>query len=126
MRPGCPCEGLDGWELILCIAPPRGEYEVSYELGRGVTVSISREGVRLRQLKSPGYLPYLESIEREIKPDTLESMGLKPERVICDAVKALKEAARHGSEVAEEIVEYCRGLLERLERGCTTSRHFIL
>jgi hypothetical protein len=116
---GCPCEGLEGWKLVLCIAPPRGEYELSYELGKGVIASISREGVRIRQLKAPGYLPYLESIEREVKIETLEAMGLKPERVICDAVKALREASKHGSEAAADIVEKCRGLIERLEERCS-------
>jgi len=114
----CPCKGLGGWRLVECLAPPRGEYEVSYELGRGVTVSISREGIRVRQLKNPGYLPYLESVEREVKPEVLESMGISPGRVLCDVIEALRKASTHGSETAAAIINRCARLIESLEEDC--------
>jgi hypothetical protein len=121
---GCPCEGLEGWDLAVCLAPPRGEYELEYPIGSGAKVVVSREGVFLRQLRPPEDLPFMETIERRVDPESvLAPRRITAERVVCDAIRALRAAAESGSRLAAGLLEACRGLVEEVESGCRVNAH---
>ncbi|MEB2836420.1 MAG: hypothetical protein GSR80_001578 [Desulfurococcales archaeon] len=115
---GCPCAGKTGWDLVACLAPPPGEHEVSYVIGRDVEVVIHPDGFKLRQLRHPGILPYITTIERRVDPSVLEKAGVKPSEALCRAIEGLEAAARSGSQAARVKLEACRGLVEAIAKAC--------
>ncbi len=122
MTPRCGCEGLRGWELVYCLAPPPGEYELTYRIGEGVIAAITREGVVLRRYKLPGGLPYIEYFESKVSPAILEARGISSEEALCQAVEALAEAARAGSRIAGRVIDECRGLVDEVTARCRERR----
>jgi len=114
----CPCEGRSGWGLALCLAPPRGEYELEYPAGSGAVIAISRDGVFLRQIRAPETLPFMETVERPISEAELERRGITWLRVACDSIKALRGAAGSGSRLARGLLEACSGVVGEVERLC--------
>lgn len=114
----CPCTGKRGWDLVVCLAPPPGEYEVSYAIGRDVEVVIHPDGFKLRQLRRPGILPYIAAIERRVDPGILEKAGVKPSKALCRVIENLEAAARSGSQAAQSKLDACRGLIEAIAKAC--------
>ena len=114
----CPCAGKTNWELVACLAPPPGEYEVSYEIGRNVEVVIHPDGFKLRQLRHPGVLPYITTIERRVNPDILEKAGVETSEALCRAIESLEAAAHSGSQAAKSKLEACRGFIEAIAKAC--------
>ncbi|MCE4628089.1 MAG: hypothetical protein F7C34_02940 [Desulfurococcales archaeon] len=114
----CPCEGMEKWDLALCLAPPRGEYELEYSVGPGTRLVVNRDGVFLRQTRPPEALPFMETIERRVGWDALEAKGIDAARVVCDSIRALERAAASGSRYARSLLEACSSIISLLSREC--------
>ncbi len=111
---GCVCEEADGFELVKCLAPPRGEYEVHVRVGSDTVGVVNEEGFFLRTVRAEETLPFLVTFERPVDPERVARAAGGLERLLCMTVKALREAASHGSMKARRKLEACRGLVEGL------------
>ena len=117
----CPCSRLKGIDLALCLAPPRGEYETSFRLQNNLLVVINRDGIFIRQNVIDDFLPFVTTVERRVRPEVLERYGISVERVLCENVSNLVEAARKGSRVARKLVESCNELIKKIISNCNSS-----
>ena len=113
---GCVCEEAEGFELVKCLAPPRGEYEVHVRVGSDTVGVVNEEGFFLRTVRAEETLPFLVTFERPVDPERIARAAGGLERLLCMAVKGLREAASHGSVKARRKLEACRGLIEELKR----------
>lgn len=114
----CRCLSKGGLELILCLAPPPGDYEVSIDIGKGREVIINSTGIYIRAAVSDDYLPFIRTTSLPVSEATLKKLGLNYERLLCKAVKGLLEASNHGSETAEVIVKECGDLITSILSSC--------
>ena len=117
----CPCSRLNGLDLALCLAPPRGEYETSFKIKNNLLIIINRDGIFIRQSAIDDFLPFVTTVERRVRPEVLERYGISVERILCENVSNLVEAARKGSRVARELVVSCNELIEKIINNCSSS-----
>jgi len=118
----CRCIGRRGWSLVECLAPPRGEYEVTIKLSRGRVLVLNSEGFFLRSRHLPGNTPFLETIETPVNREFLDKIArLNPEDLLCLVVESLENAAKHGSVYASSLVKECRNLVEEAKASCSRS-----
>lgn len=118
MKDSCECEGLEGILLLMCLAPPEGEYEVHIEMGTALLV-LNRRGAFLRTRGHEEGLPMITTYDRSVNLEGLIDAGrVDFESLLCNSVRYLREAAVHGSVYAVEKLARCRGLVERILAGC--------
>jgi hypothetical protein len=115
----CDCENLEGWDLVKCIAPPRGEYEYVAKLKTGILFAVNSEGFFTRHQGHQGGLPFVTTYDKPVNPSVLEAKGLiKYDDVLCAVAHALLESATHGSVEAREKLEKCRELIRNILDEC--------
>ncbi len=115
----CKCDGIsDPLELALCLAPPRGEYEVEFKVGSNTSIIVNSEGFFLRTLVTDETLPFMKTYERPIDPGSAVKKIGESAKVLCETVKMLKKAALHGSMTAARKVKSCSSLIDQLEATC--------
>ena len=119
----CPCDpGTPVLELALCLAPPPGDYELVLEGFAGASVAVNDEGVWIRSIARDEWLPYIEARDRPASTvalrQALRHNGLDEEQLLCMSVRALLEAARHGSRRAAEKTRSCKRLIAEILRRC--------
>ena len=116
---GCPCEGLEGEKLVRCLAPPRGEYEVHVDLPGGSVAVVNEEGFFIRSLHHEEALPFLQTVERRYPlKHILDRARLTVDDLLCLTVRALEEAAAHGSLKAARKLGDCKELVEKIRKRC--------
>ena len=116
---GCPCEGLPIEDLIPCLAPPPGEYEVHVGLAGRVMLVISSSGYSVRAVMADESLPFLRTIDKPVEPaEAAKLLGDRLEDTLCRVIEALKEAADHGSLDAGLRIRECSGLIESIASSC--------
>ncbi|GAB6148191.1 hypothetical protein [Stetteria hydrogenophila] len=98
-----------------CIAPPAGEYEVHLETSTNAVLVVNEDGFFLRSFATDEFLPFMTTRDRPVNPRNLEGL-VSVDKALCAAVKALREAALHGSVRALRKLESCRSLVEHVER----------
>ncbi|MFP3264353.1 hypothetical protein [Acidilobus sp. 7A] len=118
----CRCEGLSGLDLVRCLAPPPGDYEVSLEAGRGRELIINSEGVYLRSVVSDDYLPFIRTADLRVSGEALRTLGFDLESLLCEAVKGLLNASQHGSQAASEKAAECTDLVNSVLESCAKQR----
>jgi len=115
----CLCEGLGVRELIVCLAPPPGEYEVHVRLAGRMTLVISSEGFRIRAILADESLPFLRTLDRPVEPDDVpQLLGNRLQDLLCTVVNSLEEAAAHGSEYSRRLLDSCRKTVESIKARC--------
>jgi len=116
----CPCEGLEGLDLAICLGPPRGDHEVTIEIGN-YTLVINNEGLFRRRVVVDETLPFAKSITTPISPQSLSTTPIpySMEELVCMSVKALEEAAESGSIYARRRLESCKELVEEWKKKCS-------
>ncbi|MEB3757875.1 MAG: hypothetical protein GSR82_01825 [Desulfurococcales archaeon] len=115
----CECQGLEGWSLVKCIAPPRGDYEYTTKLKTGIIFAINSEGFFTRHQGHQGGLPFITTYDKHVDPSVLEEKGLvRLDDVLCGVAHSLLEAAAHGSMEAREKLEKCRELIRSILEEC--------
>jgi len=114
----CPCEGSTGVSLAICLAPPPGDYEVVIPLGRGRELVLNSTGIYIRSLSMDDFLPFMRTQSMRIGEETVTRLGVNADRLLCESVRGLLEAAKHGSVRASEILERCRNLVNSLLASC--------
>lgn len=116
----CPCEGLKGVGLAVCISPPPGEHEVDIPISSNRSIVINDEGVFVRQVVLDDSLPFARTSTRRVDPGFLGriAVGIDESSIVCRAAESLVEAYREGSLAAGRKLEACRGLVERLLSEC--------
>ena len=118
LKDSCECEGLEGTLLLMCLAPPEGEYEVHIEVGTALLV-LNRRGAFLRMRGHEKGLPMITTYDKSVDLDGLIDAGrVDFEYLLCSSVRSLQEAAVHGSVYAEEKLARCRSLVEGILAGC--------
>jgi hypothetical protein len=114
----CPCEGSTGVSLAICLAPPPGDYEVVMPLGRGRELVLNSTGIYIRSLSMDDFLPFMRTQSMRISEETITRLGINIDRLLCESVRGLLEAAKHGSLKASEILKRCQNLLNSLLATC--------
>jgi len=116
---GCPCEGLEGIDLAVCLGPPRGDHEVTIEIGN-YTLVVNNEGLFRRRVVVDETLPFAKSVTTPITPSTLATMPLpySVDELVCMSIVALEEAAESGSIYARRRLDACRSLVEEWKNRC--------
>ena len=119
----CPCsKGFSVHDLVTCLAPPPGDYEVVLEGFAGASVVINDEGVWVRSVARDEWLPFMESRDRPASGVALEQAlrlnNLSWEELLCMVARGLVEAARHGSLRARRRLEACRELVAEILSRC--------
>jgi hypothetical protein len=115
----CDCLGLDGWELVKCLAPPRGEYEVTIKLKTGRTLAINNEGFFLRMKRPDSGLPFISTDDKPVDPTELERKQLVSlDDALCGTVNMLLKASTYGSGYSRKKVEDCRDLIKEILEHC--------
>ena len=112
--------------LVVCLAPPPGEYEVVLEGFAGSSIVVNDEGIWVRSLARDEWLPFIEARDRAASVIALEQAlrinGMDWGRLVCMIIRGLREAASHGSLRARRKLVLCRELVESLEKEyCTQS-----
>ena len=117
----CPCRDKRALEdLITCLAPPPGEYEVEVEVSKNRKIIINTEGVFLRTIVVDDTLPFAKTIDKPTDIGILNriAIGKRKDEILCITVRMLEEAARSGSLVAREKLEECRELIREIKNNC--------
>ncbi len=119
----CPCsKGSSVHDLVTCLAPPPGDYEVVLEGFAGASVVINDEGIWVRSVTRDEWLPFMESRDRPASSAALEQAlrlnNLSWEGLLCMVAQGLVEAARHGSLRARRRLEACRELVAEVLSRC--------
>ncbi|MGC9111874.1 hypothetical protein [Acidilobus sp.] len=114
----CRCRGKEGLELILCLAPPPGDHEISIDIGKGREVVINSTGIYVRAIVSDDYLPFIRTTSLAVSEITLKKFGLKYEDLLCKTVRGLLEASNHGSETAATLVKECSDMITSILSNC--------
>ncbi|MCE4602853.1 MAG: class I SAM-dependent methyltransferase [Desulfurococcales archaeon] len=117
----CPCEGLQGEELVRCLAPPPGDYEVHIPVSRDKAVIANNSiGVGLRTIILDETLPFMNTFTRPLGLErALALAGVGLEEFLCRVVEALERAASSGSITSRRRLGECRELVERVREGCS-------
>ncbi len=122
----CPCQGLEGLELVKCLAPPPGDYEIHVELPAGAILVVNDEGFTMRLIRKAEYLPFLTTIERRISIsqalDVLKRSKLNIDRLTCMVIEGLRSAAMSGSRKARTKLEECSETIDALYKQCSRFR----
>ncbi len=119
----CPCSKESSVrDLVACLAPPPGDYEVVLEGFAGASVVINDEGIWVRSVARDEWLPFMESRDRPASAVAVEQAlrlnNLSWEELLCMTVRGLLKAARHGSLRARRRLEACKGLVEKVLSSC--------
>ncbi|MEB3861722.1 MAG: hypothetical protein GSR84_05835 [Desulfurococcales archaeon] len=116
----CPCKDLQGEELVRCLAPPPGDYEVHIPVSRDKAVVVNNSiGVGLRTIILDETLPFMNTFTRPLSLDralALARVGL--EELMCRVVEALEKAASSGSVTSKRRLDECRELVDRIKESC--------
>ena len=116
---GCPCGGLEGEELIRCLAPPPGEYEVHVSLPGRMKLVINSEGYVLRAVVADESLPFLRTLDRHVdQDDVAQLLGDSLQDALCTVINSLEEAAAHGSEYSRRLLDGCRQTVDSIKALC--------
>ncbi len=124
--PRCRCEGLDGLDLLLCSAPPEGEYETEYELSKNIKIIINKSGIFIKQVGIDDFLPFTRTVYKKVtRKETLAAYGLnskdKLSRLVCLNIENLLSASEKGSLYARRLVSECESLFKKYyEKYCST------
>lgn len=115
----CPCKGLDGLELVQCLAPPPSDYEATLRLPSGDLLVVNSEGFHLRSIALDDTLPFLTTRDRLLDKNRAQQLlagtGLGLRDLLCTVYTSLVQAARNGSKPAQEKLEACKSIIEGLE-----------
>ncbi|MCE4614623.1 MAG: hypothetical protein F7B60_03750 [Desulfurococcales archaeon] len=115
----CDCKGLEGWSLVKCLAPPRGEYEVIVKLKIGSVLAVNNEGFFLRVKRPEGGLPFISTDDTPVNPKELDAKGLVSwDEVLCDTVNMLLKASTYGSSYAKKKIEDCKYIVKIILENC--------
>ena len=117
----CECEGLEGLELVRCLAPPPGDYELSVPLGRSREVVVNSDGVFLRLVAHDDFLPFIRTQQMPLSDAQLRALGISVDSLLCGAVAQLEEASLHGSVAARERLSRCAGLVASVKSMCASA-----
>ncbi|MGC9210145.1 MAG: hypothetical protein ACP5FT_02630 [Acidilobus sp.] len=118
----CECRGLDGLGLAICLAPPPGDYEVTADVGLGRTLVVNSEGAFLRASSRDDFLPFIRTQEVRVSEETIAALRVDVRGLVCEVIRALRDAAYHGSVVALEKLKRCQELVNEIEEGCVQGR----
>ncbi len=115
----CPCDpGMNLRDLVLCLAPPEGEYETVINLSRETKIVVNRKGYFVRKIILDDFLPFVGTVNRPIGPDVLSRYGISDNRlkdILCKNIDNLEKAARSGSEYARRIIYDCNEVIEKID-----------
>jgi len=114
----CSCEEKSKIELILCLAPPAGEYEAQIDLGSNRKLIINSGGMFLRTYSIDDFLPFMQTRDIKIKEKDLDLFNISTKDMLCSTINALIDASNHGSLYAKEKVNNCLELIEELKNYC--------
>ena len=114
---GCPCEGLTSIDLVKCLAPPPGEYEVEVKISESSRLVVNEEGFFIKRLQVDESLPFVKTPTTPVPPSRLASLA-SIDDLLCRVVRALSEAASHGSLRAKSKLRECGGLVASLLSRC--------
>jgi len=115
----CKCEGIDGIKLVLCLAPPAGDYEVSIDVGSNKKLIVNSEGIFLRSSAVDDFLPFLKTSQIKVSEKVLGMYRVSFDKLICNVIDSLINASNHGSAYAKLKVESCKPLINNLrEKYC--------
>ncbi|MCE4623864.1 MAG: hypothetical protein F7B11_03850 [Caldisphaeraceae archaeon] len=115
----CKCEGIDGIKLVLCLAPPAGDYEVSIDVGSNKKLIVNSEGIFLRSSAVDDFLPFLKTSQIRVSEKVLGMYRISFDKLICNVTDSLINASNHGSAYAKLKVESCKSLINNLrEKYC--------
>lgn len=117
----CSCEDKSKIELVLCLAPPAGDYEVEMNLGSNRKLVVNSDGIFLRTYSLDDFLPFMQTRQIKINEKDLDLFKLSIKELICETIKALIDASNHGSIYAKEKVENCSELIKELLDYCKNS-----
>ena len=117
----CECEGLSGLDLVRCLAPPPGDYELSLPLGRSREVVVNSDGVFLRLVTHDDFLPFVRTQQVPLSEAQLRALGISVDLLLCGAVVQLEEASLHGSVAAKERLDRCSDLVASVRSRCASS-----
>ncbi|MGC9072509.1 MAG: hypothetical protein ACP5HK_07480, partial [Acidilobus sp.] len=118
----CECQGLEGLELLVCLAAPPGDYEVVLELGVGRSLVVNSNGVFIRASSRDDFLPFVRTQQTRVSKEVLAAFKVDLNELFCEIVRALRDAATHGSLAASRKLTRCHDLIERLEINCVSDR----
>ena len=114
----CECEGLGSLELVTCLAPPPGDYELSVPLGMSREIVVNSEGVFLRLVSQDDFLPFVRTQQVPLSEAQLRALGVAVDSLLCGAVSQLEEASAHGSVVARDKLGRCGTLVASVKSRC--------
>ncbi|MEB3765348.1 MAG: hypothetical protein GSR77_04210 [Desulfurococcales archaeon] len=119
----CPCrKETDPYDLLICLAPPAGEYETAIQLGENLRLVINNTGLYIRRISTDEFLPYINTYDKKIDKETLKAYNITQEKIntlICKNIQNLEDAALHGSTKAKDLLETCNQLIEEIrEKYC--------
>ena len=115
----CMCEGIsDPIKLALCLAPPRGEYEVEIKMRSNTSIIINEDGAFLRTLVTDETLPFVKTYERPMSLDAVSEKVGDPAVLLCKAVRMLMKAADSGSASAARKIKSCKDIIKGIEAKC--------
>lgn len=115
----CVCEGIaDPIQLALCLAPPRGEYEVEIKMRSNTSIIVNEEGLFLRTLVTDETLPFVKTYERPISLDAVAEKIGDPASLLCETVRMLRKAADSGSASAARKIKSCQDTIRGIEAKC--------
>ncbi len=114
----CRCSGLQGLDLALCLAPPRGEYETVFDLSRNTKLVVSKDGIFIRRIVADDFLPFINTIDKRATPQTLKAYGVRVEDILCENVKQLVKASQMGSVYAKKLLEDCSDVVRKILEDC--------
>ncbi len=118
----CSCDDKSKIDLVLCLAPPAGEYEVQIDLGSNKKLVINSEGIYLRSFSLDDFLPFMQTRQVKLKEKDIDLFKLSMKDLLCKTIDSLIDASNHGSIYAKEKVERCSELIEELSRYCKDSK----
>jgi len=116
----CPCEGLKGLDLAVCLGPPQGDYEVTIEIGN-YSIIINNKGIFRRRIVVDDTLPFAKSITTPITSKAITNVPIpfSEDELVCMSIRALEEAAESGSIYARRRLDSCRVIVEEWKKKCS-------
>lgn len=115
----CPCEDLEGEELVRCLAPPPGDYEVHIPVSRDKAVVVNNGGIGLRTIILDETLPFINTFTRPLPLDrALALTGLTIDQLLCRVLEALERAALAGSLTSRRRLAECSSMVARIAAQC--------
>ena len=113
----CVCNQFEGWDKVLCLAPPPGEYEVHIKISNTTTLVINENGFFARMLSIEETLPFMVTHDRVVDSKYVEKY-LSVEEALCLVSRALLEAAKHGSYRAKKKLLACKDFINNVKSAC--------